>query len=95
MSCPQCEIGPLRCDDAMLFVRDGLGTPEPPANSRKGRGMEWEQKHRIWQRVCMYLDYTPRCVTASVYTEARINRAWLQLAHGMSKKGPPTCLANT
>lgn len=48
MSCPQCETGPLQCDDAMLFVRDGLGTPEPAANSRKGRGMECpRRRHRI------------------------------------------------
>lgn len=89
MNCPQCEIGPLRCDDAMISVRYKLGTSEPHANSRKGRGMEWEQKSRIWRRVRMHPTEAPHCVRGSVDTEARINRAWIQLAHGMAKKGPP------
>lgn len=83
MACPQCELGGLRCDDAMLSVRYQLGTPEPHANSRKGPGMEWEQKYRIWRRVRMLPAEAPHCVRGSVDTEARINRAWIQLAHGM------------
>jgi len=83
MACPQCELGGLRCDDAMLSVRHQLGTQEPPANSRHGRQAEWNQKCRIWNRVGMLPSEAPRCVHGSVDTEARINRAWIQLAHGM------------
>jgi len=37
MACPQCELGGLRCDDAMLSVRyHELATPEKAASSRKG-----------------------------------------------------------
>jgi hypothetical protein len=81
MACPQCELGGLRCDDAMLSVRHQLGTQEPPANSRHGRQAEWNQKCRIWNRVRMLPTEAPRCVHGSVDTEARINRAWIQLAH--------------
>ena len=88
MSCPQCEIGPLRCDDAMMWVHHKLGTSELNAKSRKGRSMEWDQKSRIWRRVSMHPTEAPHCVRGSVDTEARMNRAWIQLAHGMAKKGP-------
>ena len=79
MPCPQCEIGPLRCDDAMRAVHYELGTPEPRANSRRGRLTEWNQKFRIWERV---RTNGPKCVEYSIDTEARINRVWIQLAHG-------------
>lgn len=79
MPCPQCEIGPLRCDDAMKAVYRELGTPEKNANSRKGRGLEWNQKFLIWQRV---RTSDLACVRYSIDTEARINRVWIQLAHG-------------
>lgn len=79
VSCPQCEIGPLRCDDAMRAMYRELGTPDKNANSRKGRGLEWDQKFRIWERVRAS---NPECVRFSIDTEARINRVWIQLAHG-------------
>ena len=79
MSCPQCEIGPLRCEDAMKSVYRELGTSDKNANSRKGRGLEWDQKFRIWERV---RTSSPECVRYSIDTEARINRVWIQLAHG-------------
>jgi len=80
MACPQCELGGLRCDDAMRAVYHELGTPEKAASSRKGRGLEWVQRGLIWERV---RTISPECVRFSIYTEARINRAWIQLAHGM------------
>jgi len=79
MACPQCELGGLRCDDAMLSVRyHELATPEKAASSRKGRGLEWVQRGLIWERV---RTISHECVRFSIYTEARINRAWIQLAH--------------
>lgn len=79
VSCPQCEIGPLRCADAMRAIYRELGTPDKNATSRKGRGLEWDQKFRIWERVRAS---NPECVRFSIDTEARINRVWIQLAHG-------------
>ena len=80
MSCPQCKSREMRCDDAMQKNR--LGTRESGAKSRQGRKAEFWQRSRVWCRVGVNNFTAPHCVIRSVESEARINRVWIQLAHG-------------